>query len=278
MGELPQPPVASALVPDGLRLGPDDNGAGKLPRYLSGCGFAPCEPWEPCEPYELDTSTETKLDSLPRGGSIVDSMNVVIVGAGYVGLTTGVSLAYAGHQVTVVEIEPDKLATLQSGKSPIHEHALEELMREAGSRLSFSASAEETVGDAELVMIAVGTPCRPDGQAENRYVEEAARQVAQGLREVQTCTLVVKSTVPLGTNRRVAHVVERTVEERGLSPRTTVHVASNPEFLREGTALQDMLYPDRIVVGADDPSTADVLRRLYRPILEQTFEPPPYLP
>jgi len=156
--------------------------------------------------------------------------------------------------------------------------SLEELMQEAGARLSFSDRADAVVGDAELVMIAVGTPCRPDGQAENRYVEEAARQVAQGLREGQTCTLVIKSTVPLGTNRRVAHVVARALAQRGLNPAPTVSVASNPEFLREGTALQDMLYPDRIVVGADDPSTADTLRRMYRPVLEQTFEPPQYLP
>jgi len=205
-------------------------------------------------------------------------MNVVIIGAGYVGLTTGASLAYIGHRVTIVEIDPDKLDALRAGRSPIHEYALEELMRDSRPRMSFHAHTEEAVGDAHLVLIAVGTPCKPSGQADNRHVEEAARAVAAGLRPDREYTLVVKSTVPVGSNRRVAHVADRVLSERGLADRVKVHVASNPEFLREGTALQDMLYPDRIVVGADDPSTADVLRRLYRPILEQTFEPPQYLP
>jgi len=208
----------------------------------------------------------------------LDSMRVVIVGTGYVGLTTGVALAYLGHRVTGVDVDPEKIETLKQGKSPIHEIGMEQLMALAGPRLSFTESTSQVVGDADLVMIAVGTPCKPSGQADNRYVEEAAREIAGGLKPGRKYTVVVKSTVPVGSNRRVAHVIRRELEGRGIADQVDVQVASNPEFLREGTALQDMLYPDRIVVGADQPATADVLRRLYRPILEQTFEPPPALP
>lgn len=205
-------------------------------------------------------------------------MRVVVVGAGYVGLTTGVCLAYLGHHVTCVDTDPEKIALLKRGKSPIHEHGMEEVMSLAAPRLAFAERAPEVVGDADLILIAVGTPCKPSGQADNRYVEEAAREIAAGLQPGRSYTLVVKSTVPIGTNRRVAHVVEQTLADRGLEGKVKVRVASNPEFLSEGTALQNMLYPDRIVIGADNPESADVLRQLYRPILEQTFDPPPSLP
>ncbi len=208
----------------------------------------------------------------------METLKVVIAGTGYVGLTTGVCLAYMGHRVTCVDKDPHKLRLLQEGKSPIHEEGVQELIGLSGPRLSFTDDTQGAVGDADLVLIAVGTPCKPSGQADNRYVEEAAKEIAGGLQPGRRYTLVVKSTVPIGSNRRVAHVVERELAARGIADQVAVRVASNPEFLREGTAVYDMLYPDRIVVGADEPETADLLRRMYRPVLEQTFEPPPFLP
>ncbi len=205
-------------------------------------------------------------------------LKVVIAGTGYVGLTTGAALAYLGHQVTCVDKDPRKLKLLQEGKSPIHEDGVQELMALAKERLSFTDNTQGAVADADLILIAVGTPCKPSGQADNRYVEEAAREIAGGLQAGRRYILVIKSTVPIGSNRRVAHVVGQELASRRIADQVAVRVASNPEFLREGTALYDMLYPDRIVVGADEPEAADLLRRMYRPVLEQTFEPPPFLP
>lgn len=203
-------------------------------------------------------------------------MKVAIIGCGYVGLTTGVALAYLGHQVTGIDKDPDKLELLLQKKSPIHEQGLEELLTETGSRLTFTDNTVRAVAEAELIMIAVGTPQKANGEANTYYVEEAAREVAMGLQEGRTYTLVIKSTVPIGSNRRVAHVVRRVLAERGVQAR--VNLAANPEFLREGMALRDTFYPDRIVVGAESPEAIEALRRLYRPLLEQTFEPPVFLP
>lgn len=205
-------------------------------------------------------------------------MKVTVIGTGYVGLTTAVALAYVGHEVVGVDKDREKVRLVSALKSPIYEPGLEELMELARENLRFSQEFSPWVAESEVIMIAVGTPSKPNGQADNRYVEEAAREVAEGLLPGRTYTVVIKSTVPIGTNRRVSHIVSRVLKERGMAEEVKVKVASNPEFLREGSALRDMLYPDRIVVGADDPESADVLRRLYRPILEQTFEPPPFLP
>jgi UDPglucose 6-dehydrogenase len=205
-------------------------------------------------------------------------LKVTIIGTGYVGLTTGVCLAYLGHLVTCVDIDPAKLELLQRRKSPIHEPGLEELLGTVWNRIGFTSDTSASVADADVIMIAVGTPSKPTGQADNRYVEEAAREVAQGLQPGRNYVLVIKSTVPIGTNRRVVHVVDQVLASRGLKGEIMVRVASNPEFLSEGTALRNMFYPDRIVVGAEDPGSVEILRRLYRPILEQTFDPPPFLP
>lgn len=203
-------------------------------------------------------------------------MNVTVIGTGYVGLTTGVALAYLGHNVTGVDKDARKIDLLRKGKSPIYEPGLEELMSQARPRLSFTMDTAAAVSDAELIMIAVGTPQKENGEANTRYVEDAAREVAMGLQPGRSYTLVIKSTVPIGTNRRVALVVEKALKEKGVSVR--VAVGSNPEFLREGMALRDMFYPDRIVVGAEDALAVEALRRLYRPVLEQTFDAPAFLP
>lgn len=204
-------------------------------------------------------------------------MKVAIIGTGYVGLTTGVALAFLGHEVVGIDKDARKLALLRAGKSPIHEHGLEEMLAAARSRLRFTDATVSEVAEAEVVIIAVGTPPRADGAVDCTFVESAAREVAQGLRDGRRYTVVVKSTVPIGTNRRVRHVMTRVLRERGVEPQ--VSYVSNPEFLREGKALTDMLYPDRIVVGVEpgDPAV-ETMRALYEPILSQTFTAPSYLP
>lgn len=203
-------------------------------------------------------------------------MRVAIIGTGYVGLTTGVALAYLGHEVVGVDKDPNKLELLQSGKSPIHEPGLEELMNQSWPNLKFSNDTPAAVADADLIMIAVGTPQKENGEANTFFVEEAAREAAQGFKPHRTYTVVVKSTVPIGTSRRVAQVIQRVLAERQTS--ADVFQASNPEFLREGMALYDTFYPDRIVVGSEREEAVETIRRLYRPILEQTFDAPAFLP
>ncbi len=203
-------------------------------------------------------------------------MRVVIIGTGYVGLTTGVALAYLGHQVVGVDKDLRKLELLQKGKSPIHEPGLEELMHQASSNLKFTSNTSDAVAEADLIMIAVGTPQKENGEADILFVEEAVREIAQGFKPQRTYTVVIKSTVPLGTNRRVAQVIKRVLIEREVEAQ--VFQASNPEFLREGMALHDTFYPDRIVVGAESEEAVEAIRRLYRPILEQTFDAPAFLP
>ena len=203
-------------------------------------------------------------------------MKITIIGTGYVGLTTAVVLAYLNHNVAAVDKDNSKLSLLQEGKSPIHEPGIQSLLDEVCHTIRFTPSIAEVVPDAELIMIAVGTPPKQNGEADTRHVEQAAREVAEVCHPNRHYTLVIKSTVPIGTNRRVAEVIENVFLERNIQG--NVSVASNPEFLQEGLALQGAFYPDRIVVGANSDNALDTLRRLYQPILEQTFDPPTSLP
>ncbi len=202
-------------------------------------------------------------------------MKVAIIGAGYVGLNTAAALAYLGHDVQVIDKNAARIAALNLGNTPIHEPGLAALLRACADRLAFSANTA-AVRDAEIIFIAVGTPSGQNGEAHIGFVEEAAREVAAAWNPACPPILVVKSTVPIGTGRRVRHVVERELKSRGLN--LDVRIAANPEFLREGQALRDTFYPDRIVVGAESPAVFDVMRALYLPLLEQSFVPPPGLP
>jgi len=203
-------------------------------------------------------------------------MKIAMIGAGYVGLTTAVVLAYLNHDVAAVEKDEGKLDLLQEGKSPIHEPGIQSLLEEVQHAIRFTPSVAEVVPEAELILIAVGTPPKKNGEADTQHVEQAAREVAEVCLPDRHYTLVVKSTVPIGTNQRVAKVVESVFSTRGI--RGNVSVASNPEFLQEGLALQGALYPDRIVVGANSDEAIETLRRLYKPILDQTFDPPSEFP
>lgn len=205
-------------------------------------------------------------------------MNVCIIGTGYVGLTTGACLAFLGHKVTCVDSDHDKIALLKTGRTPIYEPFLAELLTEALSNLRFTTRYEEAVPDAEVIFVAVGTPALPNGSADLRYLCAAARGIGGHLRADFT-VIVNKSTVPIGSGNWVESLVREADEEHPRrQARACFAVASNPEFLREGTALSDSFYPDRIVIGSDDIRALEVLHKLYRPILDQTFGAPAYLP
>ena len=209
-------------------------------------------------------------------------MRVAILGSGYVGLTTAVTLAYLGHDTTCVDVDERKIALLNQGRIPIHEPGLLELLTQvrqarSGARelLAFTTSAADAVRDADVVCIAVGTPSLPGGAPDLRQVQDAAHAIGQNLGDKLT-VVVNKSTVPIGSGNWVDSLVREAATASGRGGRFCV--ASNPEFLREGSALHDTFYPDRVVVGADDRRAIDVLYALYQPIIEQTFVPVDALP
>jgi UDPglucose 6-dehydrogenase len=202
-------------------------------------------------------------------------MNVTIIGTGYVGLTTGLALSFIGHDVTCVDVNPRVVERLQNGEPTIYEHGLRELLAAVRGRLEVRSTIPPLKGRG-VVLIAVGTPTRPDGDADLQYVDQAARDVAGAITPGAELTVVNKSTVPIGSGKHVCGIIERSLAERQVQ--ATVRVASNPEFLAEGRAVHDSFYPDRIVIGADQPEAIAMLRELYAPILEQTFDPPPATP
>jgi UDPglucose 6-dehydrogenase len=182
-----------------------------------------------------------------------------------VGLVASSCLAELGHEVICVDNDAAKIAALEAGEVPIHEEFLPELLaRHRGHRLRFAGSLPEAVRDSEVVFIAVGTPPTPQGDADLSYVEAVAREI--GLQINQYTVIVEKSTVPVFTCERVRRVVAMNASEP-----VEFDVASNPEFLREGTAVTDFLYPDRIVIGADSARAANILRRLYEPMTSGAY-------
>jgi UDPglucose 6-dehydrogenase len=188
-------------------------------------------------------------------------LKIAIIGGGYVGLVSGACFAEFGTSVAVVEASEAKRAMLLEGKIPIYEPGLDRLVEQnvAAGRLSFPATLAEGIAEAEAVFIAVGTPSRRgDGHADLTYVFAAVEQVVTQL--THPAIIVTKSTVPVGTGRKIAELARR------LRPELPVEVASNPEFLREGSAITDFMRPDRVVVGTDSEVAREVLRRLYRPL------------
>lgn len=193
-------------------------------------------------------------------------MQIAMIGTGYVGLVSGVCLSDFGHDVICVDRDPRKIEALQAGKVPIYEPGLEQLMArnvEAG-RLSFTTELTDAVAGAEAVFIAVGTPTRRgDGHADLSYVMAAAEDVAKALNGFTV--VVTKSTVPLGTNRKVKQTIAKA------NPEADFEVASNPEFLREGAAIDDFMKPDRVVVGVQSQRAAEVMQDIYRPLYLRDF-------
>jgi UDPglucose 6-dehydrogenase len=188
-------------------------------------------------------------------------MRVTIFGSGYVGLVTGACLADAGNHVLSVDIDEAKVQALREGRIPIHEPGLEEIVQKARSagRLDYTTDAAAGVKHGLIQMIAVGTPPDEDGSADLRHVLAVARTIGQHLTDYRI--VVNKSTVPVGTADLVKREIQSVLDKRGVS--TEFDVVSNPEFLKEGAAVEDFMKPDRIVVGADNPRTAELLRNLY---------------
>jgi UDPglucose 6-dehydrogenase len=205
------------------------------------------------------------------------TMKVAIIGTGYVGLTTGVTLAFLGHEVICLDVDQNKVDQLKRGESPIYEPHLDDLLKLASPNLKFTASAADALAQAQVIFIAVGTPSLPDGNPNLTYLKSAAESIGT---HVQSSYVVIvnKSTVPIGSGNWVESLVRDAYRSTNKTKNTQFVVASNPEFLREGSALSDMLYADRIVVGADDEKGLNVLRDLYHPLIEQTFEAPAFLP
>ena len=203
-------------------------------------------------------------------------MNVAIIGTGYVGLTTGVCLAFLGHKVACVDADPKKVDSLKRGQVPFFEPHLADLVTTARGNLSYTTDYAQVIPSAEVIFIAVGTPPGVAGAPDLKYLEAAARGIGEHLGPHFT-VIVNKSTVPIGSGNWVGSLVRSSTPRNG-GKTASFAVASNPEFLREGSALLDSLYPDRVVIGTDDPRTSEVLYSLYRPLLDQTFAPPSFLP
>ncbi len=192
-------------------------------------------------------------------------MRIAVVGSGYVGLVAGACFADLGHDVTLVDNDVQKLTALKNGQVPIHEKFLPELLsRHRGHRLAFSDNLPDAVRPSAVIFIAVGTPPTERGDADLSYVESVAREISGAINGYKV--IVEKSTVPVYTSEWVRKIILR----NGTNPES-FDVASNPEFLREGTAVTDFLFPDRIVIGCDSERSADVLREVYAPLTSGSY-------
>ena len=186
-------------------------------------------------------------------------MKIAVIGSGYVGLVAGACLAENGNDVVCVDKDPVKVRSLQRGKIPIYEPGLEELVRRNKSekRLTFTTALARGVRQAQIIFIAVGTPTGEDGSADLQHVLGVAREIARAMNGYKV--VVNKSTVPVGTAVKVRDVIRR----------ETTHpfsVVSNPEFLKQGAAIDDFMKPDRVVIGAEDPRSAELMKELYAPV------------
>lgn len=196
-------------------------------------------------------------------------MNIAIVGTGYVGLVSGTCFAEMGAHVTCVDVDAQKIQKLKDGIMPIYEPGLEELVkRNVGfERLKFTTDLTEVLDDVEVVFSAVGTPPDEDGSADLKYVLAVAHQFGQNINKYTI--LVTKSTVPVGTAKKVKAAIQEELDKRGVD--VPFDVASNPEFLKEGAAIKDFMSPDRVVVGTESEKAKEVMTRLYRPLMLQNF-------
>lgn len=205
-------------------------------------------------------------------------MRVTVVGTGYVGTVTGACLAFLGHRVTCVDTDQTKVARLRSGDPVIYEPGLKELLALATERggLDFETDLTASVRESDAIFIAVGTPPLPSGESNLAYLEAAARGIGGAMDSSRYRVVINKSTVPVGSGNLVGALIRE-----GIAPsegKVEFSVGSNPEFLREGSAIHDSLYPDRIVLGTEDERSLGVLRELYRHLSEQKFPAPPFAP
>ena len=192
-------------------------------------------------------------------------MKIVVVGTGYVGLVSGTCFAETGVNVVCVDIDKRKIEMLNNGQIPIYEPGLEDIYKRnvKNGRLSFSTNFEESIKNADVVFIAVGTPPDEDGRADLKYVLSVAAEIGRTIERYMV--VVTKSTVPVGTSVKVKNTIIEEIEKRGKN--ITFDIASNPEFLKEGCAIDDFLKPDRIVIGIESKKAKKVMRKLYKPFL-----------
>jgi UDPglucose 6-dehydrogenase len=192
-------------------------------------------------------------------------MRIIVVGSGYVGLVTGACFAESGLNVTCVDSDSVKIQQLKAGSIPIYEPGLETIIRRnvEKKRLSFSTEIKEGIEGAEVIFIAVGTPPGEDGSADLKHVLEVAKQIGQVITD--HIVVVTKSTVPVGTSEKIRKIIQGELEKRKVS--VSFNMASNPEFLKEGAAVEDFLKPERIVIGIDNEKTGEIMKRLYMPFV-----------
>lgn len=188
-------------------------------------------------------------------------MKIAVIGAGYVGLVTATCFAEFGNEVVCVDKVKEKVEMLQKGEIPFYEPGLSELVKRnlSEGRLSFTQDIDSAIRDSLVIFIAVGTPPRGDGSADLTYVEEVAKKIAENLNDYKV--VVTKSTVPVGTGHKIKEIIEKNKKNN-----VSFDVASNPEFLREGSAVYDFMHPDRVVIGTESDSARAILRDLYRPL------------
>ena len=208
-------------------------------------------------------------------------VRMTVVGAGYVGLVTGVAFAYLGHDVVLLDVDRERVDAVCAGRTPIFEAHLEPLLKAARKtgRLAATTDPAAAIPSADVIFIAVNTPPKANGEADMQHVKAAAFEIGRHLGAVHRTVVVTKSTVPIGSANAVRLWITDGIAARADSaPPAAFSVASNPEFLREGEALQDTFYPDRIIWGADDAWADALLADLYRPLRDQDFPEPPGLP
>jgi UDPglucose 6-dehydrogenase len=214
-------------------------------------------------------------------------VDICVIGAGYVGLVTSACLAYLGNQVVAVEANDARLTALSSGKVPFFEPDLDELVKQcvASGSLVFTKDLSDAVKRSQVIFIAVGTPAHPDGEPDLSQVMNVARAIGSALDSKHRRVIVNKSTVPVGSGNWVEMLVSQGMQtlnavgaSAARSKESEFAVVSNPEFLREGSAIMDSFYPDRVVVGGQDAFAIDLMKTLYEPIVKQTFQPPKMAP
>jgi UDPglucose 6-dehydrogenase len=192
-------------------------------------------------------------------------MKIAVIGTGYVGLVTGTCFSEVGMHVTCVDVDEEKVEKLRKGISPIYEPGLEEMLKRniLKNRIFFTTSLAEGIKEAEVIFIAVGTPSDKDGSADLRFVLQVASEIGKNLNHPAVIT--TKSTVPVGTSVKVKHAIQHELDKRNANIR--FHIASNPEFLKEGAAIEDFMKPDRIVIGVENKDAEEILRKLYHPFV-----------
>ncbi|MCJ7473417.1 MAG: UDP-glucose/GDP-mannose dehydrogenase family protein [Actinobacteria bacterium] len=201
-------------------------------------------------------------------------MNICVIGTGYVGLVTGVCLAEIENNVICVDNIKEKINKLASGESTIYEPGIEELLKKniKNNRLSFTTDISKAINRSEVIYICVGTPSLFNGQANLKFIEDVATEIGKYINGNKI--IVNKSTVPIGSGDWVSMVISESIERNNPVKDIDFHVVSNPEFLREGSAISDTLFPDRIVIGSSSKEVVDKMTELYKPIIDQSFDCP----